>query len=404
MIIPLIAWWGADKGAPIFPEKELLISQMDVGQLWNRYVRYIGAGAVAVAGLMTLVRSIPVMIESFRLGLEQLRSRQGDRLEAVPRTQRDLPFKLVLGGVGVVLLILILVPGILGRLDSIWVRAAAGVLIAIFAFFFVTVAARIVGMVGVTSNPTSGMTIATLLGTSILFFLLGWNDNDGKATALMVGTTVAIAASIAGDTSQDLKTGYLLGATPRRQQTGELLGVLTSAFFVCWTVVLLDKAFTIGSDKLPAPQATLMKLVVDGVIDQELPWLLIGIGAGLAVVAALLRLPTLAFAVGVYLPLSTMSAVFLGGMLRLRLDEGQKRERSGPSPQAGRVVCFRSGWRRRADGRRPGRVRVLSPAATRLAYPKVGPAWVTSNASLLLVTAILLLIAWSALRKQADQQ
>jgi putative OPT family oligopeptide transporter len=162
------------------------------------------------------------------------------------------------------------------------------------------------------------MTIATLLGVSLIFLALGWTDDLGKATALMVGTTVCIAASIAGDTSQDLKTGYLLGATPRWQQVGELIGVITSAGFVCLVVMMLDRTVEggLGGEELPAPQAVLMKLVIDGVLDQNLPWALIGIGVGLALVAAAFKVPVLAFAVGVYLPLYTMAAVFVGGLLR----------------------------------------------------------------------------------------
>jgi putative OPT family oligopeptide transporter len=196
-------------------------------------------------------------------------------------------------------------------------RALAALLVVVFAFFFVTVASRIVGLVGVTSNPTSGMTIGTLLGTASVFLLLGWTDDAGKVAALTVGAVVAIAASTAGDMSQDLKTGFLLGATPRRQQVGQLVGVLTSAGFVALTVLLLARAYGFGGEELPAPQATLMKLVIDGVLAQALPWTLVGIGAAIAVAATLLRLPPLPFAVGVYLPVATMLPVFLGGLLRL---------------------------------------------------------------------------------------
>jgi putative OPT family oligopeptide transporter len=188
--------------------------------------------------------------------------------------------------------------------------------VVVFAFFFVTVASRIVGLVGVTSNPTSGMTIASLLGTAGVFLAMGWTDLSGKAAALTVGCVVAIAASIAGDTSQDLKTGYLLGATPRRQQVGELIGVLTSATFVCLSVLLLAETFGFGGTELPAPQATLMKLVIEGVLDQQLPWGFVAIGIGIAIICELLKIPSLPFAVGVYLPVSTMTPVFLGGLLR----------------------------------------------------------------------------------------
>jgi putative OPT family oligopeptide transporter len=340
MIIPLIHQWGAGLAEPVFPETVQLIRDMSPAELWNRYVRYIGAGAVATGGIITLVRSIPTMVESFRLGLGALRGGAGS---VVARTDRDLSFKTVLGFAAAILLVLTLVPGILGFLDSVVVRALASVLIAVFAFFFVTVSSRIVGLVGVTSNPTSGMTIATLLGTSLVFFLCGWTDAFGKATALMVGTTVCIAASIAGDTSQDLKTGFLLGATPRLQQIGELVGVITSAGFVCLVVGMLHASVEggLGGPELPAPQAVLMKLVIDGVLDQNLPWALIFIGVGIAAVASLFRIPVLAFAVGVYLPLSTMAAVFLGGLLRHLLTRGLPAAKAESRRERG--VLFGSG-------------------------------------------------------------
>jgi len=337
VIIPAIYLWGSGLTEPLFPETEKLIRDMSSAELWNRYVRYIGAGAVATGGIITLIKSIPTMIESFKLGISQISGRgSNDELETV-RTDRDLNFGLVLGFVAAVLLVLTLVPGILGELDSIPVRAIASVCIAVFAFFFVTVSSRIVGLVGVTSNPTSGMTIATLLGTSLIFLLLGWTDTAGKATALMVGTVVCIAASIAGDTSQDLKTGFILGATPYKQQIGELIGVVTSAGVVVLVVMLLHGTVEggLGGAELPAPQSVLMKLVIDGVLDQNLPWSLILIGIGIGLAASMFKIPVLAFAVGVYLPLYTMAAVFLGGLLRWTLtrkvpvEEAERRRERG---------------------------------------------------------------------------
>jgi putative OPT family oligopeptide transporter len=317
VIIPLIDWWGAGRLVPLFPETELLIRDMEPGQIWNRYVRYIGAGAVATGGLITLVRSIPTMIASFKVGARQIRERMAaDTAVVLPRTERDLSLAVVGIGAVVIAATMAFVPHVFGTIEDFAHRAVAAVLVVVFAFFFVTVSSRIVGLVGVTSNPTSGMTIATLLGTSSLFLALGWTDDAGKMAALTVGTVVAIAASIAGDTSQDLKTGFLLGATPARQQVGELVGVITSALFVCLTVLLLAQTYGFGTRELPAPQATLMKLVIDGVLQQALPWGLVAIGAGIAIVAEIFRIPSLPFAVGVYLPVSTMVPVFLGGLLR----------------------------------------------------------------------------------------
>jgi len=334
VIIPAIAYWGADRTVPLYPETVQLITDMSPSTIWTRYVRYIGAGAVAAAGIITLIRSIPTMIESFRVGARQLRERVEQHDTTVARTDRDVPLKFVGAGILIPIIVLAAAPHAFGEIDSLWMRLIAAVLIAVFAFFFVTVSSRIVGLVGVTSNPTSGMTIASLMGAAVIFLALGWTDMTGKVTALCVGCVVAIAASIAGDTSQDLKTGFLVGATPWRQQLGELVGVLTASAFVCYTVTTLDAqpGGGFGSEELPAPQATLMKLVIDGVLEQQLPWPLVGIGAGIAILVSLLRIPALPFAVGVYLPVSTMLPVFVGGLLRWRMestasDKAQKEDR-----------------------------------------------------------------------------
>jgi putative OPT family oligopeptide transporter len=318
ILIPAINLWGGGLTEPVFPETVKLIRDMTPGEIWHRYVRYIGAGAVAMGGIITLIRSIPTMVESFKLGLRRIATAGPDATE---RYDREVPLRIGLVVLGGVVLMLTFTPGVLGFLDAIWIKAIASVLIVIFAFFFVTVSSRIVGLVGVTSNPTSGMTIATLLGTSLIFYFMGWTDLAGKATALMVGTAVCIAASIAGDMSQDLKTGYVLGQTPRLQQIGEMIGVLTSAGVVALVVLLLHRSVEggLGGPELPAPQAMLMKVVIDGVLDQNLPWTLVAIGAGIGIAAALVRVPVLAFAVGVYLPLETMAAVFVGGVVRWAL-------------------------------------------------------------------------------------
>ncbi len=342
VIIPAIAYWGEARTVPFFPETLHLIRDMEPGQIWTRYVRYIGAGAVATAGIITLIRSIPVMVSSFRIGAAQLSERVGagategsasegsasegnaDTAATPSRTSNDLPLKVVGIGMLVIASILILVPQVFGSVGGIGIRAVAAFCVILFAFFFVTVASRIVGLVGVTSNPTSGMTIAALLGTASIFLFFGWTDAFGKAAALTVGCVVAIAASISGDTSQDLKTGFLLGATPRKQQTAELIGVITSAVFVCLTVLALGKGFGFGSAELPAPQATLMKLVIDGVLDQNLPWTLVALGAGIAFACEIARIPSLPFAVGVYLPVSTMTPIFVGGLIRLWMERSAK--------------------------------------------------------------------------------
>ncbi len=344
VIIPIIATWGEGRAEPFYPETVNLIRDMSPGQIWTRYVRYIGAGAVATAGIITLIRSLPVMVSSFRIGAAELEKRlQSGPQAARLRTSDDLPLKFVGIGVIVIALVLTLVPQVFGNVGGLGIRAVAAVCVVIFAFFFVTVASRIVGLVGVTSNPTSGMTIASLLGTASIFLLFGWTDTMGKAAALTVGCVVAIAASISGDTSQDLKTGYLLGATPRRQQVAELIGVLTSATFVCLTVLLLAKAFGFGSAELPAPQATLMKLVIDGVLDQSLPWGLVAIGAGIAIVCELARIPSLPFAVGVYLPVSTMTPIFVGGLIRMWMERSARDDKQAAARRE-RGVLLGSGF------------------------------------------------------------
>ncbi len=400
VIIPVMNLWGGGLTEPFYPETEKLIRDMTSSEIWNRYVRYIGAGAVATGGIITLIRSIPTMIESFKLSVSQIGA--GADTAAVERTDRDLSFKTVLIWVAAVLMVLTFVPGILGYLDSIPVRALASILIAVFAFFFVTVSARIVGLVGVTSNPTSGMTIATLLGTSFIFFLMGWTDLSGKATALMVGTVVCIAASIAGDTSQDLKTGYVLGATPRLQQMGELIGVITSAGVVCLVVMLLDANVVggLGGEELPAPQAVLMKLVIDGVLDQNLPWMLILIGVAIGLAAAMFKIPVLAFAVGVYLPLSTMGAVFLGGLMRFLLTRNQSPEEAERRREKG--VLFGSGLV--GGGGLTGVVLALW-VATRggeriVGFPPDIPGFAETVLAGLTIAALLWLVMWMVTSKE----
>jgi len=392
VIIPALAVWGAGRTEPLYPETALLIPQMEPGQLWSRYIRYIGAGAVATGGLITLIRSIPMMVASFRSGARQIFRRIGEtglELGKAPlRTERDLSLATIGIGSLAVALTLAAIPGLFGEAGGVVVRIAGAALIVLFAFFFVTVSSRIVGLVGVTSNPTSGMTIASLLGTSAVFLAFGWTDAAGKAAALCVGCVVAIAASIGGDTSQDLKTGFLLGATPRRQQIGQLLGVLTSAAFVCLTVITLDKSYGFGTQDLPAPQATLMKLVIEGVLDRSLPWALVGIGVLIAVACELLRIPSLPFAVGVYLPLATMTPVFLGGLLRHWL------ERSASSPEEAATrkdegVLFGSGL---VGGEGLLGVGIAATAAIAGAAPAgIGPEWAGDAADWLALVAFGLL-------------
>lgn len=315
-IIPLISYFGENLSMPLFPETNLPIVQMSAEEIWKNYIKFIGAGAVAVGGIIAVVKSLPTMFSALKVGIKDFSlSRQNAQFQK-KRTDSDLPITVLGLGVLIVIIIIILAPQILGISTTFLVRLIASVCIVIFAFCFVTVSARIVGMIGVSSNPTSGMTIVTLLGTSLLFLALGWTDILGMATALTVGTVVCVAASIAGDISQDLKAGYIIGATPKRQQSAELIGVLASAFAIAGAIWLLGEAFSFGTTALPAPQATLMKTVVEGVLGGNLPWGLVLVGGAFAIVAELLGVPSLPFAVGIYLPLSTMTPVFVGGAVR----------------------------------------------------------------------------------------
>jgi putative OPT family oligopeptide transporter len=326
VLTPLIAVFGAGLAAPLFPETALTIGAMSAGQIWSRYVRYIGAGAVAAAGIVAVVRALPTMYSSLAAVMKGLQ-RSGVDLESgseAPRTDRDVPAWVVLVIPAFVVLVLAAAPDLFAGDMTFPQRLVAAIGVAVFGVAFVVVSSRIVGLIGVSSNPTSAMTLVTLLGVSVVFVLLGWSDPSARAAILTVGTVVCIAASKAGDISQDLKTGYLVGATPARQQFGQFIG----AAFACWaiagTVLLLGQAFTFGSPDLAAPQATLMKTVVEGVLAGSLPWGLVGTGAGLAACAIIAGLPGLAFAVGIYLPLATLTPIFVGGIVRRVVDAGRK--------------------------------------------------------------------------------
>lgn len=326
VLTPLIAVVGAGLSAPLFPESTALIRDLSAGQIWSRYVRYIGAGAVAAAGIAAVIKALPTMWSSFSAVVKGLRrnTTAADSPMNAERTDRDLPAWVVVAVPLAVIITLVAVPDLLAGNMSLPQRLVAALGVAIFGVCFVVVSSRIVGLIGVSSNPTSAMTLVTLLGVSVVFVALGWRDPSARAAILTVGTVVCVAASKAGDISQDLKTGYLVGATPARQQFGQFIG----AAFACWaiagTVLLLGKAFTFGSPELPAPQATLMKTVIEGVLSGALPWGLVGTGAALSICALIAGLPGLAFAVGIYLPLGSLTPIFVGGIVRRIVDARRK--------------------------------------------------------------------------------
>ncbi|MGZ8709651.1 MAG: OPT family oligopeptide transporter [Thermoanaerobaculia bacterium] len=331
VLTPLIAVVGNSLPVPLFPEAKMLISELSAGQIWSRYVRYIGAGAVAAAGIVAVVRAIPTMATSFAAVVRGLRG-SDPTVATGERTDRDVPPWVVVVVPALVVITLVAVPGLFAGNMSLVPRIVAALGVAIFGVAFVVVSSRIVGLIGVSSNPTSAMTLVTLLGVSVVFVALGWSDPSARAAILTVGTVVCIAASKAGDISQDLKTGYLVGATPAKQQLGQFI----AAAFACWaiagTVLLLGKAFTFGSPDLPAPQATLMKTVIEGVLSGSLPWGLVGVGAALAICALIAGLPGLAFAVGIYLPLGSLTPIFVGGIVRRIVDARRKGKATESDP------------------------------------------------------------------------
>ncbi|MBK8041834.1 MAG: oligopeptide transporter, OPT family [Haliscomenobacter sp.] len=340
VLIPLITVIGSGLPAPFPPEAVKLIADMSPSELWSRYIRYIGAGAVTFGGIITLIKTLPTIVSAFRDSMADLRQNRSGNKAAQSRTEKDLPITWVLVG-SVVLVVLMSV------LPNMPMNFLSAILVLIFGFFFVTVASRIVGLIGSSSSPVSGMTIATLMATSLIFLGLGWTDDSYQPIALVVGAVVCIAAANAGATSQDLKTGYLVGGTPFKQQIGLMIGVTTSAIVIGFTVLLLERTLGIGEataqhpNPLPAPQATLMATVIKGLLSQNLPWGLVIAGMGLAAVVELCGVSSLAFAVGAYLPLSTTSPIFIGGLVKWLVERKDKNKAA--ESEIGPGALFSSG-------------------------------------------------------------
>nr|WP_276601145.1 MULTISPECIES: oligopeptide transporter, OPT family [unclassified Nannocystis] len=338
-LIPLIAWIGAGLPGPLYPERELTIAQMDASQIWRQYIRYIGAGAVATAGILTVLRNMPMMAGAFVSVARGMRKETGEKATA-SATDRDLPGSFIAAAIAVVIAAVALVPGLIAGDLGFLARLVCALGVAVFGLLSVAVAARIVGIVGVSSQPTSGITLVTLLGTAAVFAALGWDDLGARAAVLTVGTVVAVATSKAGDISQDLKTGYLVGATPAWQQLGQLIGAACACWVVAGTVLLLS-SYGFGGKELAAPQATLMKTIIEGVLSGELPWGLVATGAGISGAAMLCGVSGLAFAIGVYLPIASMLPIFLGGCVRALSERGRPAEgeaRTGILAAAGVVA------------------------------------------------------------------
>ena len=270
----------------------------------------IGAGAIATGGIISLIKSLPLIIATFR---DSMKSMKGGKNTSTERTAQDLPMNVILIGIVAMVAIIWLVP-------AIPVNPIGALIIVIFGFFFATVSSRMVGLVGSSNNPVSGMAIATLLIATMVIKASGKTGIDGMKAAIAIGSVICIVAAIAGDTSQDLKTGYLLGATPKKQQIGELIGVVAAGLAIGGVLYLLNTAWGYGSAEVPAPQATLMKMIVEGIMGGKLPWTLVFIGVFLAIGLEILRIPVMPFAIGLYLPIYLNAAIMIGGVVRMFVD------------------------------------------------------------------------------------
>ena len=331
VMIPAIAGFGGD--TVLFPANCSVAELYAAGgasAIWSNFVRYIGAGALAAAGIISLIKSLPLICKTFASAMKGLKNSTG--VNSDDRTSKDLSIKFVLIGVLVVVLAIWLLPPIQAGLVS-------ALLIVLFGFFFATVSSKMVGLVGSSNNPVSGMAIATLLIATILLKITGDTGSHGMVSAITIGSIICIIAAIAGDTSQDLKTGYLLGATPKKQQIGELIGAVISALTIGGVLILLNTAWGFGSKELSAPQATLMKLVTEGVMNGNLPWNFVFIGAACTVIFEILGMPSLAVAIGIYLPLELTAPIMIGGVLRKIMDK----KNNSSSSESSRGVLFSSG-------------------------------------------------------------
>ncbi|MBC2179080.1 oligopeptide transporter, OPT family [Listeria booriae] len=313
VLIPAIAFFGAGSSDIIFPATEAL-KTLDASMIWDNYIRYIGAGAVAAGGLITLAKTLPAIWQTLRSTMVGLNKSKGYKVVELERTDKDIPMKWVLIGIAVLIVVIAFDPftnvGVIGALA-----------IAIFGFLFVTVASRIVGIVGSSSSPVSGMTIATLLIVAIAYKSFGYTGTEGIILTLTVAAIVCTALAVAGDISQDLKTGYLVGGTPWKQQVAMMIGVMASGLVMGYILTLLDNAYGMGSEALPAPKAALMKILAEGILNGNLPWTLIFIGVAIAVVIEFLGMNSLVFAVGLYLPLNISATVMFGGFVRLIVNQ-----------------------------------------------------------------------------------
>ncbi|MCR5700737.1 MAG: oligopeptide transporter, OPT family [Lachnospiraceae bacterium] len=326
VLIPAIVTFGGD--TILYPGADTIANMYaagGAGAIWSSYIRYIGAGMVAAGGIISLVKSLPLIVSTF---VEAVKGMKGGNGDGTKRTEQDLDMRVVVGGVIALAILIWLLP-------QIPVSLLGAILIVVFGFFFGAVSSRMVGLVGSSNNPVSGMAIATLLFATLCLKATGDVGAHGMVGAISIGSIICIVAAMAGDTSQDLKTGYILGATPKKQQIGELIGAVISAFTIGLVLILLDSSLGFGTAKLAAPQATLMKMIVEGVMDGNLPWSLVFMGIFIAVVVEILGIPVLPVAIGLYLPLELSSTIMIGGIIRYFADKKVKESDAG----AGVLFC-----------------------------------------------------------------
>ncbi len=331
VLIPAIITFGGS--TILYPGTKTIAEMYATGgasAIWSSYIRYIGAGAVATGGIISLIKSLPLIIRTFADAIKGIKGGSGQT--ATARTDKDLDMRII--GIGVLVIIVAI-----WILPEIPVSPLGAVLIALFGFFFATVSSRMVGIVGSSNNPVSGMAIATLLFSTLCLKATGDNGAHGMTGAIAIGSVICIVAAMAGDTSQDLKTGYILGATPMKQQIGELIGSVVSAFTIGGVLILLDSAWGFGTTELSAPQATLMKMIIEGVMDGNLPWALVFIGVFIAIVIEILGLSVLPVAIGLYLPLELSSTIMIGGIIRWFVDKKKSNKEENSDANSGILFC-----------------------------------------------------------------
>ena len=380
VLMPLIALFGGD--AVIFPGTEP-ISTLTPSELWSNYIKYIGAGAVAAGGMISLIKTFPLIIRTFRQAMASMKKKHDAN---TLRTEQDLPMPLLLGVILAIVIAIWLIP-------TFPVSPIGALIVVIFGFFFASVSSRMVGLIGSSNNPVSGMAIATLIIATLVLKATGTVGTTGMVGAIAIGGIICIVAAIAGDTSQDLKTGFIVGATPKKQQIGEIIGVVVSALAVGFVLYLLNEAWGYGGEDLPAAQATMMKMLVEGIMNADLPWGLILTGVFIAIAVEILKVPVMPFAVGMYLPFSLSAGIMAGGAVRFIVEriKGTDAEKKA---RTDRGVLFTSGL---IAGE--GIVGILLAVLTVLEKDIAFDAGLPQFMSLVIFAALLLGLGWLCMKK-----